>query len=377
VIAHVLTSFGVGGGERVALSLAAAQRATGHRVIAVSLAAGGGVTGAPGAEPMAAEFAAHGVAAHTAAKRRGFDATLPARLAGLFRDHGVTVVHTHNALPLIYATPAGKSVRAIVVHTRHGVTAASDRQLCVRRAVSCLTDAYVAVSPDVAALARRAVDCPPSRLRVIENGVDPSRFRPDPDARRAVRDELGIPPAAWVVGTVGRLVAEKNQDLLVRAAAPLLGAPARLLIAGDGPRRREIEALAAGLPGGRHVQLLGGRRDVPRVLAALDVFALSSRTEGLPLAVLEAMAVGLPVVSTAVGGVPHVVEDGKSGLLAPAGDETALRERLTRLRDDRAFAADAGARGRAIAVARYSVAAMCGRYLDLYDDLHRRRRAAA
>src|SRR6185369_1121038 len=132
----------------------------------------------------------------------------------------------------------------------------------------------------------------------IPNGIDLSRFHPDDKARAEFRAELKIPLDAFVVGTVGRLWPEKNQSMLIRSLKNQIP----LLIAGDGPERPNLQAMA-----GSQVYLLGNRRDTPRLYAALDVFALSSTTEGLPLVLLEALASGVPVVSNNVGGIPHVI----------------------------------------------------------------------
>jgi glycosyltransferase involved in cell wall biosynthesis len=161
------------------------------------------------------------------------------------------------------------------------------------------------------------------------------------------------------------LVADKHPELLLRAALPLLGPGARLLFVGDGPLAPALQAIAAQHPAGRYVSFLGVRHDVPHVLTAFDVFALSSRTEGLPLALLEAMAAGLPIVATAVGGVPDVVRDGFSARLVPSADEAALRAALEQLRDDPLVAAAMGRHAQQES-RRFSAATMTSRYLDLY-----------
>jgi glycosyltransferase involved in cell wall biosynthesis len=186
VIAHVLSSLNVGGGERVALELGAGQVAAGHRVLAVSLAP------APDG-PLTELFRERRVEVVRVEKRRAIDVTLPLRLALLFRRAGVGIVHTHNRMPLIYAAPAAKLARARVVHTRHGPGRGTARERILRRSAGRLVDAYVAVSPELAALARELGDCPDERISVIHNGIDVARFRPDPEARRATRAALGIP----------------------------------------------------------------------------------------------------------------------------------------------------------------------------------------
>ncbi len=366
VIAHVLPSFGLGGQERVALRLATEQQASGHRALAVSLAP-------PPEGPLADEFRRAGIKPLTVPKQdRGLDFTLPARLVGEFRKNGVTVVHAHNPQALIYAALAGKVADAAVIYTCHGQNSLAPGRLWLTRLASLEIDAYVGVSPRIVERARCHHECPEAKLQIIENGVDLSAFRPDADARREVRAELGLPERAWVVGTVGRLVEDKDPGLLLRAALPLLGPDARLVFVGDGSLAPAMHALAARHPAGRYVSFLGARHDVPRLLAAFDAFALSSRTEGLPLALLEAMSVGLPIAATAVGGVPDVVRDGFSARLVSGADEAALREALAQLRNDPTAAAEMGRCAREES-RRYSAATMTSRYLDLY---HRCRTAS-
>jgi glycosyltransferase involved in cell wall biosynthesis len=358
-IAHLLSSFLIGGQERVALDLAERQQRDGHAVIAVSLAAG------PDG-PMAVEFTRAGAARATVPKGEGLDLTLPIRLARLFRRERIQIVHTHNPQPLIYGAPAARAARARVIHTKHGANPDGGRRLTLLRSSARLVDAYVAVSEITARIARERREAPEERLRVIENGIDLDRFHPDADARAAVRAELAIPPGAWVAGTVGRLSAEKDQALLLRAVAPLLDEETRLLVVGDGAEAAALGALARSLPAGRFIHLLGARSDVPRLLTALDAFVLSSRTEGLPLVIPEAMAAGLPVVSTAVGGIPMVIDPGATGFLVPAGDEAALRDRLRDLRDRRDEARACGQRAREVALRRYSADRMARDYFALY-----------
>ncbi|MCA9680523.1 MAG: glycosyltransferase [Kofleriaceae bacterium] len=360
-IVHVLSSFGVGGQERVALDLAIGQLERGHRVAVISLAP-------PPDGPLAAEFRDAGVAVLTVPKRRGgIDATLVPRLAWRLRRLGADVVHTHNPQPLIYGAPAARLVGAVAIHTKHGMNPGSRGNLLLRRAAARAVSAFVAVSEVTAAQAHEQQDCPPDKLVVIPNGIRLERFHPDAEARAAIRAELGIPADAWVVGTVGRVDEFKNQVLLVAAIAPMLAEDHRLVIVGDGPARATLEAAVAALPEPRWVHVLGRRMDVVRLMPSFDVFAMSSQTEGLPLVLPEAMAAGLPVVSTAVGGIPAVIEAGVTGLLCPV-DEAALRERLRALASDHDRARAMGARARDTALAQYSAARMLDDYLALYEQ---------
>jgi glycosyltransferase involved in cell wall biosynthesis len=357
-IVHVLSSFGVGGQERVALDLAIGQKARGHEVSVVSLAAG-----PDGA--MADEFREHGIAVGSVAKRGdGLDPTLIPRLTRALRERAAEVVHTHNPLPLIYGAPAARLAGAAAIHTKHGVNPGSRGHMMLRRAAAQLTHAFVAVSDTTAAQAKQQRDAPERRLHMIANGIRLDRYRPDPAARAAAREELGLGDA-WVVGTVGRLDEYKNQALLVRAMAPLLSSEVRLVIVGDGPTRAAVEAEIARLPDPSLVVMTGRRMDVPALMPAFDVFALSSKTEGLPLVVPEAMAAGLPIVTTSVGGLPSVIDEGETGMLVPV-EEVALRDALARLAADRPLAKQLGARARERVLERYSYDRMVDAYLALY-----------
>jgi glycosyltransferase involved in cell wall biosynthesis len=184
--------------------------------------------------------------------------------------------------------------------------------------------------------------------------------------RATVRAELGIPAEAWVVGTVGRIDEFKNQGMLIEAAAGRVGEMYRLVLVGDGPLREVLTAQAAAI--GPWVQLTGRRMDVERLLPAFDVFALPSKSEGLPLVVPEAMAARLPVIATAVGGLPDVVDEGLTGLLIPV-DVTALATALDRMSTDRDRARAMGVRAREVALTRYSADRMLEDYMALYRGL--------
>jgi len=360
-ITHILSSFGMGGQERVAFDLAVSQRRAGCEVTVLSLAP-------PPDGPLAAELTAAGIAVERVARPRpGVDLRLIVRLARWLRSRHIELVHTHNRMALIYGAPAARLAGAAIVHTKHGNNPKGGTRLIAGNLAGRLVDAFVAVSPETAEFARKRSEIVERKLMVISNGIELSRFHPDRAARDRVRAELGIAADAWVVGTVGRIATEKNQALLVRAMAPLLGPDARLIVAGDGPLLPALTELVGSLGVAGFVHLLGARRDVPAVLNALDAFALSSDTEGLPLVVLEAMATGLPVVSTRVGGVPTVLDEGKTGFLVPVGDEAALRACLAGLAADPVARRASGDAARTAAVTRFSADRMQRDYLALYS----------
>jgi glycosyltransferase involved in cell wall biosynthesis len=237
-----------------------------------------------------------------------------------------------------------------------------DRELIARRSA-----AFVAVSNEDR---RRMIEIeriPPDAVTFVPNGID---ALPPGDGAR-VRRELGIPPEAPLVGAVAVLRPQKGLDVLVRAAAEAAReVPAlRLAIAGEGPERARLEALASELGAADRVMLLGHRSDVPDLLAALDVAASSSWFEGSPLAMMEYMDAGLPVVATRVGGVPDLIDDGVQGRLVEPGDAGALARAIVELVSDRERAAEMGARARERRRAEFDLNGTVRRLEGLYERL--------
>lgn len=361
-IVHVLGSFEVGGAEQVVLNLADHQVRDGHQVFAISLARGR-------VEPNEQKLKDSGVVTlHVTKPDQGIDPTLPVKLALAFKRLGADVVHTHNPLPGIYGPPAARLVGIPCVHTKHGANEASRRAAWLRRTTHRMASALVAVSQETARQSTSQGEVA-STIHVIENGIPLSAFAPNPEVRAEVRRELHIPDSAVIVGTVARLAEVKNQPLLVRAVAPLLNEGVRLVLVGDGPNRPSVEAAVADCGVGGYVHFVGQRLDVPRFLCAFDVFALSSDSEGLPMVLPEAMTCTLPVVSTAVGGIPDVIREGTTGFLVPKGDELALREKLGKLISNQELRERMGVAAREDALTRYSSQVMHERYLALYRQL--------
>jgi glycosyltransferase involved in cell wall biosynthesis len=353
-IAHVVLSLGIGGQERLIVSLASALRSRGHDVHIVSLSPGGELRSTIRETPV------HDVVRTSA----GLDPTLSIRLARLFRRLELDVVHTHNAVPMIYAAVAGRAAGCRVVHTRHGQGSHLKGRRYLVRAACRFVHSFVAVSENTAVAATKNERPPKDRIHVIENGIPLAAFGADLEARREIRAELAIPADALVVGTVGRLAIEKDYPLLVRAMTPMLSERVRLVFVGEGAERPAIEAAieARVRP---FVTLTGARHDVPRLLASFDLFALSSKTEGLPLVLPEAMTSRLPVISTAVGGIPSVVPE-SVGILVPYGDSDALGAAIRRLIDDEALRTTMAEAARNYALGRFSEDRMLDEYLALY-----------
>jgi glycosyltransferase involved in cell wall biosynthesis len=370
-IAHVLSSFGLGGQERVALSLAQMQHQAGHSVVALSLAS------SPEG-PLAAAFRASGIDVDSVAKHGpSVDPSLPVRLAKSLASRGVKVVHTHNPHALIYGAPAAAMAGAIAVHTKHGINPDVERRRWLRRAASRFADAYVAVTENLARVALDNQECSAARLHVIPNGIDLSHFAPRPEARERIRAQLGIPTNAWVVGSVGRLSPEKNQALLLQASMPMLDQRRHLVLVGDGPERAALEAQVVEGLREDFVHLTGARDDIADLLAAFDVFALTSSSEGLPLVALEAMAAEVPVLATAVGGLPDVIDDRVTGYLVAPGDAAALTRQLAWLSTRPAQAQMVARCARKTVLERHSLEQMASEYSALYLRLLAARDAPA
>lgn len=360
-VLHVVSSLRRGGMETLVVRLAAEQRRSGHD--AAVLAMWGG--------PLLDEARALEIPVRVV--ERGGRLARAARTAAFLVDLTPEILHAHNPTTLHIGALArvltervaalrGDDARCAMLMTDHqSRDARAPWSFEWRR-----TDVVVAVSRHTAeagSAAKRA-----RALRVIRNGVSlPAGGRP----REAVRAELGLGDQLSCI-TVANLRPEKDHATLVQAYAQLAqeGVPLVALLVGDGPDRAAVEAQARSLGlGADRLRFLGARTDVPDLLRAADVFVLSSRIEGLPLSVLEAMAASLPVVSTAVGGIPEIVEHDVHGLLVPPGSPAALAVALESLVHDPALRLDLGARAFVRARDECSLAAMARAYDALYEEL--------
>jgi glycosyltransferase involved in cell wall biosynthesis len=349
-VVHVTLGLEVGGQEKLLVELA--RHADRRRVALhfVSLGTRG---------VLAGDIEACGWPVTALGAPDGLRPGLVPRLARLFREARADVIHTHDDRPNIYGAPAAKLAGARVVHTRHSQgSRLSRRQALLVAAVARCTDRFVCISRDSAARAVRA-GVPQSRVRTIWNGIDLSRFGPS-----------GPCPQGPAV-IVARLAPEKDVSTLLRAAA--LAARSRpdfrLEIAGDGPCRPELERLAGELGLAESVRFLGAVRDVPALLGRARLFVLSSLTEGISLTLLEAMARGLPVVATHVGGNVEVVAEGQTGLLVPPREPERLAGALLGLWGDVEAGARLGWAGRQRAERYFDVRRMVAEYEALYASL--------
>lgn len=366
-IAHVVENLERGGLERMVIDLALAQLAAGHRPRVACLFAPGALAGELRGQGIEV-FACHKAAGLDLGAVRRLRAWLQAAPAGTRSG----VVHTHNANAHYHSVAAtfGAPVSRLI-NTRHGMGASQPRsrgEWLYRRSM-WRTDVVAAVCE--AARARFAAQGvrPRARLLAVPNGIRVETFAAANEERRAaLRNVLGLAPGTRIIGTVGRLNPVKDQAMLLQAFAHVHAeaADTALVLVGDGALRADLEAQAAASGAGDAVHFLGDRGDVRQLLQGFDVFALSSRSEGYSMALLEACASGLPIVATDVGGNREIVVDERNGVVVPAADAAALSAALLGLLRDPARAQRLGMAGRDWALREASVQAMAARYDALY-----------
>jgi glycosyltransferase involved in cell wall biosynthesis len=307
---------------------------------------------------------------------RGRDLGVSVRMAREITRRRVEVVHAHQYTPFFYAALAKPltGFRFRLIQTEHGRhypdVVKPLRRAANRLVLDPLADAVNACCEFSGRALSRVDGFRGDRIGVIDNGIDLRTYGPAPD-RAALRRRLGLDPARRYVACIARFHPVKDHPMLVRgfAAAARSRPDIDLLLAGDGPDRGKLEALAAELGVADRVRFLGVRKDVPDLLRAADVFALTSVSEAASLTLMEAMACGCPVVVTNVGGNPELVRQGVDGVLVPRGDAAACGKALGDILDDPALAARYGAAGRARARERFDLARTIARYEHLYRTL--------
>jgi len=361
-VTHVVYTLDVGGLENGLVNIVN-DEASGIRHAIICLKRVGALRGRLG----------RGVEVFELGKRPGHDVRAFVRLARLFRQLRSDIVHSRNWGTVDAVLAARLAGVPAVVHGEHGYDSDDPEgrnrwKRRVRRACGGLIDRFVVVSDDLHRWLTSRVGIPERKVVKIANGVDIQRFAPGDGA--TVRRELNLPTDAFVVGTVGRLEAVKNQASLIRAFATLAVTHPEvvLVIAGDGRCRSSLEDLARQSNVATRVRFLGERSDVPRLLQAMDVFVLPSVAEGMSNTLLEAMASGLPIVATRVGGSPEVVADGINGLLVESLPE-ALAAAIERYVNEPPVRSQHGIASRRRAAEVFSLERMRGAYAGLYRQL--------
>jgi len=373
-VLHLVSHLGVGGTEHGVLKIikGLGDQEFEHHICAV--------------RAIDAEFAAHAgryaTVSTVGTAKPGFQFPL-FRLVRLMKQVRPDVVHSRN-FGAIEAVPAARLARVpVVVHSEHGYELEILGGLPIRRRVVCaafyaLADQVVTVSTELRSYYSRQAWRSSDNVRVIYNGVDTEAFAPRPAATLSTRAGLGIPASRTVIGSVGRLVSIKDYRSLLQAAEKLLqeGRDLQIVLVGSGPEYSNLRNQAEASPLlANRTTFVGASNRIPELVNAMDVFVLPSISEGMSNTVLEAMATGLPVVVSAAGGNPELVEDGRTGFLFAPRDVQALAGHVSRLVADAGFRRRLGDAARQRAVDTFSLSNMVRNYRNLYLDLASRRRA--
>ena len=292
------------------------------------------------------------------------------KLADIMRKNKAVLVHTHNEKAQLYGSIAGKLAGVPVIHTKHGKNQTDFRTQLRNKFASLFCDVIVGVSSDASEQCIKDEKICKNKVITILNGIDTEQFKPD-CSTSTIRSEFNIPLGIPVIGTVARLAPVKDQSSLLEACDILKqkGIIFILLIVGDGQLRQQLEAQVTASGLNDTVVFTGMRNDIPALMNAMDIFALSSLSEGISLTLLEAMACELPIVATAVGGNPEVVIDGVTGFLVPPGSPGLMSDKFEYILNSHGLGARLGKSGRNRVLDHFSLRTCADKYIDLYTTL--------
>lgn len=369
-ILYFITELNIGGAEKVLVHLISQLDRSRFEPSVVCLYDGDG--------PIAAEIRALNVPVIDLNMTARWDVRAIWRFYQLVRREKPVIIHAS----LFHANIIGRLVGRmagvpVIITCRQNISIGGRWRERINRLTAAWDDKVVAVC-DVARQAEiEHTGVAPTKVVTIYNTIDPALFHTDHQPEKSgLRTEWGIPPNTLLIGTVGRLHPQKGLSYLLEAVAQLkarLSVDFRLVVVGDGQLRINLITQSRILDIADRTIFAGARTDVPDILAELDLFAFPSLWEGLPLALLEAMAAGLPVVATAVGGTPEVVLDGQTGILVPPGNPQALAVALERLMMDPALRLKMGQAALVRIQQAFTVEQMAAKYHNLYFQLIRQK----
>lgn len=309
-------------------------------------------------------------------KRGGQDFGLPLRLKKIFEDREIHVVHTHNWGTCCEGILGAKLASVpVIIHQEHGtfieLVGSKKRRLLGQRIALSYVDQVIAISEDLKKKMVKALKISPQKIKVIINGVDIQKFSPSIERRQEKRAELGIGNNELIIGMVGRLEPVKNHKMFLSAMPELLKRfpTIRAILVGDGILKAELISIATELGIKDKILFLGVRNDIAELLSAMDLFVLPSLTEGICIAILEAMACELPVVVTAVGGNPEIVFHEKTGLLVSTKDVEGLVSAIETMLADKEKRKEYGKKAREMVEERFSLQRMVNEQESLYKFL--------
>ena len=307
------------------------------------------------------------------------------KLWTLFNRLRPAVVHTRNLGALEATLPAALAGVPVRIHGEHGrdvddLDGTNPRRRIVRRLYKPFVHQYIALSRDLASYLQHKIGVPPSRIAQVYNGVDSTLFHPAGRERDAVPHPNFSGPGYFVIGTVGRMQDVKDPLTLARAFLRLLQAipgaeqRLRLVMVGDGPLREQVRMLLVEAGVGECAWIPGGRNDVARIMRSFDLFVLPSLAEGISNTILEAMATGLPVLATAVGGNPELIQAGVTGTLVPRDDPESMARAMRAYAESPELCRRHGIEARRTIERKFGMEAMVDAYMTIYDKLLASRR---
>jgi glycosyltransferase involved in cell wall biosynthesis len=362
-VVQIVPMLSPGGAERVAVHIARGLNRRRYEPIVISF------TGRVGCD-LDHMLEDEGIEARYLGKHPGFDYRVYGRLDSVLKEYEPDVIHTHLHV-LRYALPSMLLMKRVaMVHTVHNLAEREiePRARLIQRYALTHGVKPVAVAEEVAASVESMYGV--RRCRVIANCIPTDLYANPQTSKHEWRARHGFKDSDVLFVCVARFAPQKNHALLLKSFAqgPAPDPRAHLVLVGEGDLRAELEEQARKLGLTGKVHFLGLRSDIPDVLGAMDVFVMSSDYEGNPLSVLEAMAAGLPIVSTAVGGVPNLFDAGNEGFLVPPGDEHGLAKSMNSLLKYEAARQSMGAEAKSRAKGNYDVSNMVRAYEEVYED---------
>ncbi len=360
-ILHVTFNMGIGGTEQVINQLVTNTQSgqVTHEITCID-----GFVGEIGQQ-----LQARGIPVSCIKRQPGFDRELIRNLREKIRVSGADIVHCHQYTPYLYGWLSALGLNAKIVFTEHG-RFHPDRYrykaVLVNPVMALLTSSIIAISDATRSSLVRYEFIPRSKIRVIYNGIAPLR-RDEPEIKK-IREELGIPDKAFVVGTVSRLDKVKNQAMMLRAFGQFLShvPDAFLLIVGDGPERSELERQAREQGIEMSVCFTGFIARPAQYLALMDIFLLSSHTEGTSMTLLEAMSLGIPSVVTRVGGNPEIVIDNETGYVVESDNDGAFSAAMVKMANNRSIRERCSLASEERFHSHFSITKMTEQYLAVY-----------
>lgn len=363
-ILHIVHSLNTGGLERVVVDLAVYLKRKGSDQAICCLADRGN---------LAKSAEVNGVPLFQTNKGEGLDLLLPMRLSRIMKRGKYDLIHTHNDAGIVYGFPAASmcGIRSIV-HTDHGIepkTASHCSLNMIKKLFMKRISCVVAVSQDLKRTIITDSGMMNHELKVVMNGIDPCRYTGKYNTSE-IRKSVGIGRDRFIIGHIARLVPLKNQEFLLQIIRELknMNLPITLLAVGDGPMRKRLQELCIKYDIQSEVVLLGERTDIPQLLSIMDIFVLTSITEGISITILEAMAAGIPVLASKVGGNPEIIDDSLSGFLINLNEPFKWIMKAKELFDDQHMRKRIGKQAQEVIRMKFSLNVMADQYERIYKN---------